>query len=1809
MIAAALAMAPSLPSRAAPSSGDGNPFGLVPASGSGISTTNSTTTVLNLLGGATTNASGQIYTGYLGKTDKNFPEIETGSTAMPEDAWENFSHVLELAPPVFCGCGNWHAAGLTLFSTQPGTSATLFSNITLADYPAYGWTADGVEAYLFVSPVLRSNGTFAYFATSNGNTTLTTKEGAVIFPYSSSPYVVVQWDPGYETNGTSAVGEYNLYMVQPGTGGVVTSSDITAKSDLGNGTGFDPLSGNVIEFAASYSAPTTVLSVHLIDDDNPTLVTNLSVNLSKTYSFSPSYSQTGTYDLGLGGSANNGVGWGALSISAITAPVPTGDDGVALSTNPGSCGTWYGAVGGSTSFAPNETSVVIASGGTISFSSAPMCEKYAWNATAGAATGAPYTFKKWLLFGGLKFVSGYSATSTTIEVTVSALGGLEGVYTAASTDTPYDAGWTGYYGNRTVYPTQDTTPFAIQPETTGNVTQTTSASDGGWKDGGYDLVNNSATVSALPLYKYNASAEQFQLYMTSTVDSEVWVPCWYATYKAFTGSINPYNPGTENFVCYPIALMDAAEHVTGLPASAVTNITGIFGTNISAQNTNTSTWDGYLPKGLNGSSVNIGPWAADAIDAYNLGDDLAGSGDVDSLLYGDAPWLEQLDTAQSVWDGAHVGYDILDAIAGAGFPLSVAGNFVHDMIPFLNNKWVNTVSQFVVDVIFTIALCETIVGCAVGVALDIVSALLNYFGWELPGQDNGPWNGVHLNSTAEVKGNGTVQDWAVTNDTAVNASGDSCWWNSPCDHSLYACWDVPTYCGNNTYEEGMVAETSIPLGSLGKVSSGAVNLTGANELWRYDVCAEEDGCEGGYDNSYFNCTNYMPCAYQGATTTTLSYPLEPAISLGGTVTDGGVPAVNATVTLSQTYGGKLTYFTSQTNLSGYWHFFARPGATYTYTVTPAGTKASPSVTIPAAETAAAATGDNVSLGTFVYGSYLEETGFQETGLVPGTAWTLWLNSTGSGAKYAVTSEAPVLDVLAANGSYTWVASYAGATGIPPKSSSSLTIPTSTVTAVRFTTYSVSFTAEFTSPPTYPLHTPWSLWLNSTPDRWTSSVTTVNSSVTVSLPNGTYSYTVGSGANRVALPSSGTLTIAGVGPSETVGFSPYSTFNVSASPGIATYDPANGYLYVPDTTSSNVTVVNGATDKIVTTITVGSDPLRGTYDPRNGDIYIPDSNSYDVSVISGATDTVVGTVAGNWAPHSATYDPTNGEVYVPCWTQSSGRGGVDVISGTTLTKNVSVGTNPLNAAYDATTNEIYVANSGSSNVSVISGSSNTLTTTVKVGSSPGFVGYSPANGDLYVPNPGSGNVTVISGATNKVVANVTVGSSPRNATYDPANEEVYVTNAGSNSVSVLGTTNQVIATISVGAEPLFGVYDTANADLYVDNDNGATLSMIDGATNSVVATIPTGPGPWAPVYDPGNSGVYVANTGASTMTEISTGTPLVAVSPSVQKTPTFPAYDARNGYLYVPNNGSGTVSVVNPVTNKVLTNITVGSNPWSVTYDSSNGYIYVMNSGSNTVTVLNGTSVVGSAIKVGTTPRFATFDSANGDLYVADTGGTNVTVISGATDAVVANVPVKAGPWWGTYDPGNGGIYIPDIGGSTVTEISGTTNKAVANITVGTGPGLIGYDPANGYLYVPNTQGGSNVTVINGATNSVVTSIDVAAGAPHSVTYDPDNGDIYIPAWGGDVTIANASTYKIVATIVCGTNPFFAIFDPGNGLVFITNSASSNLTVLNGTTILTTFSLPEPPGFGVYLASTGELGFNEGISGTVSLIGNGGSSDP
>jgi YVTN family beta-propeller protein len=316
--------------------------------------------------------------------------------------------------------------------------------------------------------------------------------------------------------------------------------------------------------------------------------------------------------------------------------------------------------------------------------------------------------------------------------------------------------------------------------------------------------------------------------------------------------------------------------------------------------------------------------------------------------------------------------------------------------------------------------------------------------------------------------------------------------------------------------------------------------------------------------------------------------------------------------------------------------------------------------------------------------------------------------------------------------------------------------------------------------------------------------------------------------------------------------------------------------------------------------------------------------------------------------------------------------------------IPVGTHPSGAAYDSAKGEIFIGNSYSNDVSVISDATNKVVTTIPVGNGGKgdhyggntLLTYDSGKGEVFVPNLGSNNVSVISTATNKVVATIAVGSQPYGTAYDSKMGEVFVSNSAANTVSVINDTkNKVVATITMGnggcggTLPFGLAYDSGKGEIfaivnYADCSGSDYVSVISDATNTIVANISVGNYPYQLAYDHATGEIFVVNAGYfsaswATVSVINDATnEVVATIPVGPDYPDGVAYDSHTGDLFVSFYNTPTyldaniVSAISDTTNRVIANVTVGSGPDGMAYDSGMGEVFVTNPDSNTVTVIS-----------------------------------------------------------------------------------------------------------------------------------------------------------------------------------------------------------------------------------------------------------------
>jgi DNA-binding beta-propeller fold protein YncE len=675
--------------------------------------------------------------------------------------------------------------------------------------------------------------------------------------------------------------------------------------------------------------------------------------------------------------------------------------------------------------------------------------------------------------------------------------------------------------------------------------------------------------------------------------------------------------------------------------------------------------------------------------------------------------------------------------------------------------------------------------------------------------------------------------------------------------------------------------------------------------------------------------------------------------------------------------------------------------------------------------------------------------------------------------------------------------------------------------------------------------------------------------------------------------------------------------LDGSPGVPLASPKTNTVYVPVqcTTSSctrpghvmdiisaatcNTKVMSGC--QVVARATAGTAPLAAALDQRTGTIYVADGAG-TVTVVNGARcnaavtsgcATPLATINTGVPGVAAVFNPKTRTVYV-----ASPAGQVFVINAARCNavttsgcgKPVKVIKDALGPAaldVDVATDTVYAANSGPNGngdtVSVINGATCNGSTgtgcgqkppTVNVGVNPFWDVVDQATNTIYVASYNDGTVSVINGTTCS--ATVTSGCSHT----PPA--------------------------VTTGAGASFTGVDAAAHTLFAMNQNDDTLSAINtrtcrgGTTSGCPRLAPAqqaapnqGPGynpfPSSFALIPQRSSLYLVNVGGASVLSVLNPSGCDAVH----------AASCRREARSVPDG-------------EFLTSV-----------DPATDTIYAGNLSLPQIDVINGaTCQVGDLTRcapVATIPMAGPFanvgaiDAATHTLYASDPSSGTVKVINtaacNATRTAGCGQPAPAitiGPNPGppALNPATRTLYVPygNIANRVAVVNASTCNaqdtsgcaQAPAVATVGQGTFTLAVSAATNTIYGPNAgsaasrfTNGDTVSVINGATcdaashsgcGHLAATITVGLN-PQGAAVSDRTSTVYVAnnALGdqpGTVSVINAATCNGTHTSGCpghhptvtvGRSPISVAADPATGTVYVTDTSSAAISVINGTT--------------------------------------------
>jgi len=269
--------------------------------------------------------------------------------------------------------------------------------------------------------------------------------------------------------------------------------------------------------------------------------------------------------------------------------------------------------------------------------------------------------------------------------------------------------------------------------------------------------------------------------------------------------------------------------------------------------------------------------------------------------------------------------------------------------------------------------------------------------------------------------------------------------------------------------------------------------------------------------------------------------------------------------------------------------------------------------------------------------------------------------------------------------------------------------------------------------------------------------------------------------------------------------------------------------------------------------------------------------------------------------------------------------------------------------------------------------------------------------------------------------------------------------------------------------------------------------------------------------------------------------------------------------YISNFGDGTVSVIDTATNTVVATISVGGGPTGVAVNSDGSKAYVANHPSGPLAVIDtATNAVvasystGNGQGVGITP-----DGTK--VYVANTGSCAVSIIDTATNTMIQPLVADCYPVGVAIAPDGSKAYIAHQDSTNVSIIDTTTN-AITFFAVGGYHNGIAISSDGSTIYLTDNAyknvNSPSVSVVDAATHSLIATIPVGRG-PFGIALTPDGSKAYVADYDDNaISVIATSTNTVIATISVGVQPQGIAFTPDGSRAYVTNLGSNNVSVID-----------------------------------------------
>ena len=302
-------------------------------------------------------------------------------------------------------------------------------------------------------------------------------------------------------------------------------------------------------------------------------------------------------------------------------------------------------------------------------------------------------------------------------------------------------------------------------------------------------------------------------------------------------------------------------------------------------------------------------------------------------------------------------------------------------------------------------------------------------------------------------------------------------------------------------------------------------------------------------------------------------------------------------------------------------------------------------------------------------------------------------------------------------------------------------------------------------------------------------------------------------------------------------------------GIQLAHAASGRIFVTNERSNDVTVIDGSTLEVETTIDVGKRPRGIGISPDGTELYIAVSEENAIAVIDLGTLEVLRKFQAGSDPETFAVHP-NGNIYISNEDDAKASA-FDPRTGEQVME-VGVGLEPEGVAISPDGRHVIITSESTNMLHVIQVPEHIIVANILVGARPRAATFTSDSKIAYSTSEISGEVKKVDMTTFEVIGVQKIAdekAKPKDVILNKDETKLYVAGGRANQVIVMDAeTMEVIEGIPVGKR-VWGLAMTKDGSKVFSTDGvSGTVSVIDTAKDEVIKTIEVGKFPWGVVVD-------------------------------------------------------------------------------------------------------------------------------------------------------------------------------------------------------------------------------------------------------------------------------------------------------------------------------------------------------------------------